>query len=126
LRLAGGSQNVEVPTFGRGTITLEVGTAADDPALPWAFALEPNYPNPFNPSTQIHFSLSAGVDVRLEVFNTLGRRVATLVEGFRSAGEHTVTWDGRDIHGSSVPSGVYLYRLTAGTETALRKMTLLK
>lgn len=126
LQLAGGSQGIEVPAFTRGSITLHVPTAVNDPSLPWAFALESNYPNPFNPSTQISFTLDVAGDVQLEVFNTLGRRVTTLVDGFKSAGQHSVTWDGRDSQGLAVPSGVYLYRLTAGTETALRKMTLLK
>jgi hypothetical protein len=126
LRLAGGSQTVEVPPFGRGTITLRVPTAADDPTLPWAFRLDPNFPNPFNPATQISYILSAAGEVRLEVFNTLGQRVATLVSEFQAAGPHAVTWDGRSTQGQTVPSGVYLYRLSAGTDTALRKMTLLK
>jgi hypothetical protein len=126
-RLAGGSQTVEVPAFTRGTVTLHTPTGVgDDPTRPWAFALLPNYPNPFNPSTCISYTLSTPGRVRLEVFNTLGRRVAALVDEYQSAGVHSVTWDGHDALGGPVPSGVYLYRLEAGEETALRKMTLMK
>jgi hypothetical protein len=126
LQLGGGSQGVEVPGFERGTVTLRVPTAVGDPALPWVFGLDPNYPNPFNPATRISYTLAASGHVRLEVFNTLGRRVVTLVDEHRPAGAHTVMWDGRDGSGSAVPSGVYLYRLASGTESALRKMTLMK
>jgi hypothetical protein len=126
-RLSGGSQAVEVPAFTRGTVRLDVGSAVgDDLTLPLAFGLDPNYPNPFNPSTNISYTLSAAGQVRLEVYNTLGRHVITLVEGYQPSGTYTVTWDGRNESGSGVPSGVYLYRLQAGAETALRKMTLMK
>lgn len=94
---------------------------SDDPVLPQGYALEQNHPNPFNPATTIHYSLPRRSAVRLDVFNILGQRVATLVDGDVSAGEHTVRWDG-----SNVASGVYLYRLRAGETTLARKMVLLK
>lgn len=80
-----------------------------------------NYPNPFNPSTDISFSLPEASTVRLEVFNLLGQAVATVYSGTLGAGEHSFTWDG-----SRSPSGVYMYRLTAGEFNITKKMMLLK
>ena len=95
--------------------------ATDDAALPGSFVLEQNHPNPFNPTTDISFSLSQAAVVKLEVLNILGQTVATLHEGPLEAGAHSATWDG-----SSVGSGVYFYRLTADDFTTTRKMMLLK
>ncbi|MCH8557457.1 MAG: T9SS type A sorting domain-containing protein [Balneolia bacterium] len=89
--------------------------------LPRKVALKQNYPNPFNPDTSIQFMLPESAEVTLEVYDTMGRRVQTLVNGSMSAGEHRVNFDA-----SSLSSGVYLYRLTTGSEAHVRKMTLLK
>ncbi|MEW5924429.1 MAG: PKD domain-containing protein, partial [Candidatus Zixiibacteriota bacterium] len=89
--------------------------------LPYEFALYQNSPNPFNPITDIAFSLPEATYVTLEIYNIMGQRVATLVNGYHEAGNHTVTWDA-----SSSPSGIYLYRIEAGQFTANRKMMLLK
>jgi len=83
--------------------------------------LEQNIPNPFNPRTSISFTLAAEGDVRLDVFDVTGRRVATLVDGVKSAGRHTVALDG-----NSLASGVYFYRLNAGGVVQQKKMILLK
>jgi hypothetical protein len=80
-----------------------------------------NYPNPFNPSTSIKFNIPAASDVRLEVFNVLGQKVATLVDGRMTAGTHKVTFDA-----SAMSSGLYLYRLTAGGQQISRKLSLVK
>ena len=93
-------------------------------ARPSGFALGPNYPNPFNPSTVIPYHLPASGFVRLEVFNLLGQRIATLVDGARSAGSHAAVWDATDASGRSVGAGVYVYRLTAGAATATGRMVL--
>ncbi len=92
-----------------------------DPQLPTTFRLEQNYPNPFNPTTSIVFDLPQRANVQLEVFNLLGQRVATLVNGERGAGRYTVRFDG-----AALASGVYFYRLNAGETTLSRKMLLLK
>ena len=94
--------------------------------IPSGFDLAQTQPNPFNPSTEIAFALPASAEVRLEVFNSLGRRVRTLVTGVRGAGAHTVIWDGRTDNGDQVPSGAYHYRLTAGDLVLSKTMTLLK
>ena len=83
-----------------------------------------NYPNPFNPSTLIPYQLAASSYVRLEVFNLLGQRIATLVEGERSAGSHAAVWDATDASGQAVGAGVYLYRLTVGGAHQTGRMVL--
>jgi hypothetical protein len=98
----------------------------DQPVLPDDFALQQNYPNPFNPSTTITFSLPRVSDVLLTIYNTLGQKVRTLVSGGLVAGTYRITWDGRDDCGHQVASGIYLYRLDAGSFSEQRKMVLVK
>jgi hypothetical protein len=97
-----------------------------DGSLPKAYALSQNYPNPFNPSTVINYALPTTTQVELTVFNVLGQRVAVLVNGPQSAGSHTALWNGCNDGGTSVASGVYFYRLSAGEFIQSRKMLLLK
>ncbi len=94
--------------------------------MPDRFQLSQNYPNPFNPETSISFSIPNQSTVKLEVFNVLGQRVRTLVDGQLAAGEHILQWNSRNSNGLPVASGVYFYRLTAGGQTVTRKMLLLK
>jgi outer membrane protein assembly factor BamB len=94
--------------------------------LPHGFALRPNFPNPFNPSTTIFFAIPKRADVKLVVYDILGRAVRRLVHGVLASGEHTVTWDGTDDAGSAAASGIYLYRLESGSFSASRKMVLLR
>jgi len=94
--------------------------------LPRVFLLTQNYPNPFNPSTTITYDLPAETEVVLRIFNIRGQLVRTLVNEIQPAETYQVTWDGRDSRGVPVPSGVYLYRLMAGTESKTRKMVILK
>jgi Secretion system C-terminal sorting domain len=91
------------------------------PTVATTFNLSQNYPNPFNPSTQIDFSVPQQSTVQLKVYNTLGQLVATLVNGNLSAGSHSVTFDARNL-----ASGLYIYRLSAGNFTSVKKMMLLK
>ncbi|MDE2995951.1 MAG: T9SS type A sorting domain-containing protein [Bacteroidota bacterium] len=101
-----------------------VGGATDtelESTLPQTLALQQNYPNPFNPSTQIRFSLPQTSNVQLQVFDLLGRNVATLVDGPMAAGQHEVTFDASDL-----TSGLYLYTIADGTQRISRTMTLIK
>jgi hypothetical protein len=96
-----------------------VGVSDEPAGIPAVFALYQNYPNPFNPSTRIRFDLPHGGEVRVEVFDVLGRRVALLVDGRLEAGSHSV-----DLHADGLASGMYLYRLTGPGGMAVRKMLL--
>jgi hypothetical protein len=93
----------------------------DRPEIPSNFVLAQNYPNPFNPATTIEFGLPQASDVRIELYNLLGERLLTIVEGVRSAGYHTVRFDA-----GQLSSGLYLYRLSAGTVSIVRKMMLVR
>jgi len=90
-------------------------------ALPNGHALSENYPNPFNPATEIRYQISDEGYVALRVYNTLGQEVATLVDEVKEAGYHSVKWDA-----SEMPSGVYFYRLTAGEFSQARRMVLMQ
>ncbi len=85
--------------------------AAVEGPVPTAFGLEPNYPNPFNADTIIPFQLADHGHVQLLIYNSIGQRVATLVDGDRSAGSYWAGWDGRDDAGRQVASGIYVIRL---------------
>ncbi len=107
------------------TFNIPVQTGAGEPA-PRAATLDPNYPNPFNPSTTVPFTLARGASVRLQVFDPAGRFVRTLVDGPVAAGAHHAVWNGTDAAGRPVASGVYFARLEADGFSAVRKLVLLK
>jgi hypothetical protein len=88
--------------------------------------LEQNFPNPFNPNTTIAFSLQSAADVSLTIYDVAGRRVRELVNEKRNAGAYRSDWNGRNDSGQPVASGVYFYKLVAGTFTDTKKMTILK
>ncbi len=79
----------------------------DRATLPVTYALQQNYPNPFNPATMIRFDLPVGSDTRMAVYDLLGREVARLVDGHLEAGYHQQVWNGRDLNGQEVPTGIY-------------------
>ena len=89
--------------------------------IPNKFALEQNYPNPFNPTTTITYSIPFDTDVELKIYDVLGKEVATLVKEFKDAGIHSI-----EFGASKLSSGVYLYRLQAGTFVQNKKMIVLK
>jgi hypothetical protein len=97
------------------------GAIAGNVSVVDGFQLAQNYPNPFNPSTNIKFELKKTANVTLEVFNTLGQKVSTLVNSKLAAGPHEVAFNGKDL-----ASGLYLYRLTADNVTLTKKMMLMK
>ena len=97
-----------------------------DEIIPTTFTLQPNYPNPFNSETQIVYQLAEPADVKLEVFNTLGQRVASLVHASQDAGKYTVVWNGQSDAGSSVSSGLYICRIQAGSYVETIRMLLVK
>ncbi|MDH4038918.1 MAG: DNRLRE domain-containing protein [Candidatus Krumholzibacteria bacterium] len=102
-------------------------TGVGGDVVPNRFALQPNYPNPFNPSTVIPFEVpSGGGHVTIGVYDATGHRVRVLFDNRSDEGRHEVTWDGRDKNGVQVASGVYLVRLSAGAATDVRKIVLAK
>lgn len=107
---------------GKGNPTVPVGVRDDEtPRIPTVFSLAPNYPNPFNPSTTIEYSLPRAVHVSVRVFNLLGQCVATLVDGVQTAGTHRSLFTAED-----VPSGVYIVSVAAGSDRASHKILLMK
>jgi hypothetical protein len=94
--------------------------------FPQEYQLSQNYPNPFNPETKIEFKLPKSGKIKLIVYNILGQKVATLFDGFKRSGTYSVIWNGKDLYGKAVPSGIYFYRLEAGSITRTAKMTLVK
>ena len=97
-----------------------------DGAVPRDSALDPNYPNPFNPGTTIPYRLSADGPVELTVYDLAGQKIRTLFSGRLAAGAYTARWHGRDQSGATVASGVYLYRLETAAFQEARRLTLLK
>jgi hypothetical protein len=96
------------------------------PAAPTSFALEQNFPNPFNSTTTIEFSLQRSTEVKVTIFNILGQVVYSVDLGSRSAGKHWIEWNAREADGEDLPSGIYFYRVRAGEQIRVGKMLLLK
>jgi hypothetical protein len=97
---------------------------------PQEFVLFQNYPNPFNPTTMISFELPTSAKVTVDIFNVNGQLVRTLVNDVRPAGVHTFNWDGTDDAGTSLTSGIYVYKMKADDGTNFyihsKKMTFIK
>lgn len=109
----------------RTSLNRSIRVALND-ATAAGFSLAQNYPNPFNPSTTITFTLDRDAEIDLSVYNTFGQKVATILSGSALAGTQQVSWNGTDDAGSALPSGVYIYRLSAGGNTLQRSMMLAK
>tara|TARA_B110000116_G_C16336569_1_gene359141 strand:- start:136 stop:531 length:396 start_codon:yes stop_codon:yes gene_type:complete len=95
-------------------------------SLPSKFNLYPNYPNPFNPTTKITYDLVNASDVKLEIYDLMGRKINTLVDQIQNAGHYSIIWNANDQAGNQVSAGVYLFRLQADKQTLTRKMILMK
>lgn len=110
----------EEPRF---ILTVSPGSTgpANAPDIPESVKLNPNYPNPFNPATTISYELKEDSEVLLSIWNIVGQRVVTLVDGMKEAGQHTASWNA-----SEMPSGIYIAQLEVGGEVFIRKMTLIK
>ncbi len=111
------------------TVVVTVSNVLDNDEnniLPVETALNGNYPNPFNPTTTISFSLKENSDVVLHIYNILGQKVTTVVDEYRNAGNHTITWKGTDSNNRKVSSGVYFYRMETDNYVKTKKMLLMK
>ncbi len=109
-----------------GFRTKEVLAVKDGSEIPTDYKLYQNFPNPFNPTTEIKFSVPKTGNVELKVFDILGREVAELVNENFSTGSYSVTWDGKNNSGTQVPSGVYIYTIKSGQFISSKKMILIK
>jgi len=112
---------------------VDAANAAYNPSSPVSdnspvklFRLAQNHPNPFNPSTSIKYSVAREGHVELGIYDLSGRLIRTLVSETRGSGDYTVTWDGKNVSGGGVPSGMYFYKFSSGGESTSRKMTLVK
>jgi parallel beta-helix repeat protein len=115
-----GTIRSDLGAYGGGASRI-VGIESPETVTPNRFFLFQNYPNPFNAFTSIGYTLPSASDVTIDIYDILGRRVETLVQGEQSAGYHHITWDAEDR-----PSGMYFYRIQAGEYAETRKMVLLK
>ncbi len=94
--------------------------------LPSEFLLSNNYPNPFNPTTTIEYELPKAGYVKLEIFNSLGELIKTIINDFKNAGKHSIQWNGKNSNDIDVPSGIYFYRMSSDELTLVKKMILLR
>jgi hypothetical protein len=114
-------QRVDTLTSDPFVIDCDLGVNDNAAEIPREFFLDQNYPNPFNPATNIRFGVPRMANVTIEIFDILGRKMATLVNGTMQPGIHTVVWDC-----SACPSGMYIIRLNTGERMMLRKTLLMK
>ena len=98
----------------------------DEAAIPNVFALHQNYPNPFNPVTTIRYDIPEQALVRIDIYNILGQKVAVLAEGLHEPGFHAVRWNGTNMYGNALSSGMYFYHIKAGDFRNVKKLLLVK
>ncbi len=122
--LEGNCTTLLTPT-GTGTVTLPV-ELTDIESLPTVFTLNPAYPNPFNPTTTIHYGIPDAREVSIMIYDLMGRKVATLFHNEQPAGWYEITWNGLLNNGSLAPAGMYLYKIIAADEIKTNKVSLIK
>jgi len=121
------AQGIVVNVNQTTTLNFIMAVGVEDDNVPVTeTALQGNYPNPFNPETTLSYTLKDASPVRLEIYNSKGQLVRTLVNESQASGRYHVLWNGKDDRNNPVSSGVYLYRLTAGTYSRSRKMILMQ
>jgi hypothetical protein len=98
----------------------------DNAEIPKEFALYQNYPNPFNPATEIKFDIPKESHVKIVIYDITGKEVKTLVDEVVKPGAYRILWDGTDNSGNKVTSGIYFYRMIAGSYVSVKKMVLIK
>jgi len=114
--------------FEHNIVRLDVKNLGDDEQQNQVplFKLNRNYPNPFNPTTTISFSLANKGKVELTIYNVKGQKVKTLCKGAMEAGEHSMIWNGKDNSNNPVSSGIYFYKLKSAGNESTHKMLLMK
>jgi flagellar hook assembly protein FlgD len=94
--------------------------------MPTQFMVHQNYPNPFNPTTNINYDLPNAANVEINIFNTAGQKIRTLVSGMQQAGYHVAEWDATNDTGAKVSTGVYIYQAVIDNNVSTFKMLLVK
>ena len=122
----GSATSINIQDIGKITFTLGSTDIKDLIHTKMKFTLSQNYPNPFNPSTSIEYEVPEQGMVSVKVYNALGQEVRALFRGDQRAGKHTVRWDGRNNAGSTVSSGMYIYRIDFQGKALAKKMLMLK
>ncbi len=120
------SASDHLPVIGDFVLNMDTQIDNEVDQSPQGFILKQNYPNPFNPATTIEYYLGKSTRVHLKIYDTLGREIATLVDTRQSPGWHLRTWDGLDVSGKAVPSGLYYYQLTVGGARQTNKLLLIR
>ena len=116
----------EIFPFDRPTLRSEQPTSVEPTALPGVLALHGAHPNPFNPTTELSFTLWRPSEVRVTIVDAMGRLTRTIELGEQGAGRHSVSWNGRDARGEPVASGVYHYNIAAGWAVVRGRVALVK
>ena len=120
---------IAIATHGNGMYSSNFETndlSVDESFTPKTFDLGQNFPNPFNPSTIIPFTLSSTGLVSIKIYDLMGRDVKTLIEREINKGSHQVNWLGKDKFGNDMPTGIYIYQIKIGGSIKSKKMHLLK
>ena len=118
-----GSGHFLIPNIVNAEFTLVKSEISIEPVM---YGLQGSYPNPFNPSTTINYSVETEGLTSLIVYDMMGREIKSLVSGYLTPNHYSVVWNGKDNADRQVPSGIYLYRLTSGEFTDMKKVMLMK
>ena len=113
-------------SYNRAGNIYQTTPTTDATVTPVVTELKGAFPNPFNPSTTLSFSLKEAGDVDLDIYNQKGQKVRSLVNGMMNSGEHQIVWNGTDDSGRQVASGLYFFRMKSGTYSSTRKMIMMK
>ena len=108
-----------------GTSQLSIGGNSSN-GFPDRFTTHPNFPNPFNPTTQIRYDLPEEQNVTITIYDVMGRNIRNLINSNQTAGYHSIHWDAKNDIGEGVAAGMYIYTIQAGEFRATKKMVLLK
>lgn len=117
---------LEIISFSDSSVVTSVEYEGNNNSIPGNFVLWNNYPNPFNPTTNIKFAITQPAHVKLTIYNLLGQKIRTLVNSFQNTGEYSLVWDSKNELNNYVPSGIYLLSLAANNNQIQKKMVLIR
>ena len=123
---AGGTPTYRTFIYSTSLSTTSVKSQTELSQLPYNYVLKQNYPNPFNPTTSIEYDIQTKSKATIKIYNSLGQHIRTILDEEKMPGTYTIKWDGKDVNGLSVATGVYYYQLYAGEFASSKKMLLIK